>query len=59
MKKFNCKKMLILGGMVIASLMLVSDLIKITMGASYTWFGLIVAMVNIAIVGKGLDYFRG
>lgn len=59
MKKFSCKDLLIIGGMVIASLILANDFIQIMKGASYTWFGLATGILNIMIVGLGLDVIRG
>lgn len=43
----------------VAGIRLISDLILITIGASYTWFGVLTALFNCFILGVGLDVVRG
>lgn len=53
------KKLIILILMGVASVMIIKDFIMLMNGATYTWFGLLTSILNLAIVGKGLDYIRG
>ena len=59
MRKLNFKNIIILILMFGALLGVISDAIYLMNGASYTWFGLITAFINIAILGVGVDHFRG
>lgn len=59
MKKINYKNLLILILMIGASIGIAKDFIQIMLGATYTWFGVLTSLVNVVIVGKGLDYLRG
>ena len=43
----------------VASIRLISDLVLITTGATYTWFGVLTALFNCFILGIGLDVVRG
>lgn len=53
------KKLIILILMGVASVGIAKDFIQLMMGATYTWFGLLTGLINVVIVGKGLDYLRG
>lgn len=53
------KKLLILILMGVASIGIAKDFITLMMGATYTWFGLLTGLINLVIIGKGLDYLRG
>lgn len=57
--KLNYKNLIILIAMGVAGVGIISDFIKIMLGATYTWFGVITCFINIAIIGKGLDHLRG
>ena len=59
MTKLNYKNILILILMTGASVVIIKDFIQLMQGATYTWFGAFTSLINIAVVGKGLDYFRG
>lgn len=59
MTKLNYKNILILILMIGAGVVIIKDFIQLMQGATYTWFGAITSLINIAVVGKGLDYFRG
>lgn len=59
MKKLNYKNIILLIAMGVAGVGIISDLIKITLGATYTWFGLLTCLINCVVIGKGLDYIRG
>lgn len=59
MKRLNYKNILILILMTGASVVIIKDFIQLMQGATYTWFGVVTSLINIAVVGKGLDYFRG
>ena len=59
MKKINYKNLLILILMIGASVGIAKDFIQLMLGATYTWFGALTSLINIAIVGKGLDHLRG
>ena len=52
-------KKIILILMIMASIGVAKDFITLMSGATYTWFGLATAMINVTIIGKGLDYLRG
>lgn len=52
-------KKLILILMGVASIGIVKDFITLMNGATYTWLGVATSLINITIVGKGLDYLRG
>lgn len=43
----------------VAGIRLISDLILIIIGATYTWFGVLTALFNCFILGIGLDVVRG
>lgn len=53
----NKKILLIIMG--VASIGIAKDFITLMSGATYTWFGLATSLINIVIIGKGLDYLRG
>ncbi len=53
------KKVLLMIIMGVAGVGIISDFIQLMLGATYTWFGVITCFINIAIIGKGLDYLRG
>lgn len=53
----NKKILLIIMG--VASIGIAKDFIQLMLGATYTWFGVLTSLVNVVIVGKGLDYLRG
>lgn len=55
--KLNYKNILIIILMIISILITINDLIALTIGASYTLIGWITCLINITIIGKGLDYF--
>ena len=57
MKKY--KNLILLIAMGVAGVGIVSDFIQLMLGATYTWFGVLTSLVNVVIVGKGLDYLRG
>ena len=59
MKKINYKNLIILILMIGASIGITKDLITLSLGATYTWYGLATGIINIAIVGIGLDVLRG
>lgn len=59
MKRLNYKNILILILMTGASVVIIKDFIQLMQGATYTWFGALTSLINIAIVGKGLDHLRG
>lgn len=59
MTKLNYKNILIIMLMMGATVVIVKDFIQLMQGATYTWFGVFTSLINIAVVGKGLDYFRG
>ena len=59
MKKINYKNLIILILMIGASIGIVKDFIQLMLGATYTWFGLATGIVNVMIVGLGLDVIRG
>ena len=53
-------KKILLGILMMGALIgLVSDFITLMNGATYTWFGVLTALINVIIVGKGLDHIRG
>ncbi len=58
MKKINYKNLIILILMGVASIGIAKDFITLMFGATYTWFGLITGMVNVMILGLGLDVLR-
>lgn len=58
MTKLNYKNLLIIMLMMGAGVVIVKDFIQLMQGATYTWFGAFTSLINIAVVGKGLDYFR-
>ena len=45
--------------MIGASVGIAKDLITLISGATYTWFGLATGLINLIILGKGMDYLRG
>lgn len=53
------KKVIILILMGVATIGIAKDFITLMSGATYTWFGALTGLINIAIVGKGLDHLRG
>jgi len=57
MKKY--KNLILLIAMGVAGVGIVSDFIQLMLGATYTWFGVLTSLVNVVIVGKGLDKLRG
>lgn len=57
MKKY--KNLILLIAMGVAGVGIISDFIQLMLGATYTWFGVVTCLVNIAIIGKGLDHLRG
>lgn len=57
--KMKYKNLILLIAMGVAGVSIISDFIKIMLGASYTWFGLLTCLINCAIIGKGLDKIRG
>jgi hypothetical protein len=59
MKKINYKKLIILILMIGASIGIAKDFIQLMLGATYTWFGLATGLINVMIVGLGLDVIRG
>ena len=59
MKRLNYKNILILILMIGASVGIAKDLITLISGATYTWFGLATGLINLIILGKGMDYLRG
>lgn len=59
MKKINYKNLIILILMIGASIGIAKDFITLMNGATYTWLGVATSLINITIVGKGLDYLRG
>jgi hypothetical protein len=59
MKKINYKNLIILILMIGASIGIAKDFIQLMLGATYTWFGLATGIVNVMIVGLGLDAIRG
>lgn len=59
MTKLNYKNILIIMLMMGAGVVIIKDFIQLMQGATYTWFGAFTSLINIAVVGKGLDYFRG
>lgn len=59
MKKINYKNLIILILMIGASIGIAKDFIQLMLGATYTWFGLATGIVNVMIVGLGLDVIRG
>lgn len=52
-------KKLILILMGVASIGIAKDFIQLMLGATYTWFGLATGLINVMIVGLGLDAIRG
>lgn len=59
MKKINYKNLIILILMIGASIGIAKDFIQLMLGATYTWFGLATGILNVMIVGLGLDVIRG
>lgn len=59
MKKINYKNLIILILMIGASIGIAKDFIQLMLGATYTWFGLATGLINVMIVGLGLDAIRG
>lgn len=43
----------------VASIGIAKDFITLMSGATYTWLGVATSLINITIIGKGLDYLRG
>lgn len=59
MKKINYKNLIILILMIGASIGIAKDFIQLMLGFTYTWFGLATGILNVMIVGLGLDVIRG
>ena len=59
MQRLNYKNIILLILMIGASIGITKDLITLSLGATYTWYGLATGIINIAIVGIGLDVLRG
>ena len=59
MKRINYKNVLIIILMIGASIGIAKDFIQLMLGATYTWFGLATGLINVMIVGLGLDVIRG
>lgn len=59
MKKINYKNLIILVLMIEATIGIAKDFIQLMLGATYTWFGLATGLINLVILGKGMDYLRG
>jgi hypothetical protein len=59
MKKINYKNLIILILMIGATIGIAKDFIQLMLGATYTWFGLATGLINVMIVGLGLDAIRG
>lgn len=59
MKKINYKNLIILILMIGASIGIAKDFIQLMLGATYTWLGLATGLINVMIVGLGLDVIRG
>lgn len=59
MKKINYKNLIILLVMGVASISIIKDFTQIINNATYTWFGLVTGLINVAIIGKSLDHLRG
>jgi len=59
MKKINYKNLIILILMIGASIGIIKDFATLMTGATYTWFGLATGLINLIILGKGMDYLRG
>ena len=59
MKRLNYKNILILILMIGSSIGIAKDFIQLMLGATYTWFGLATGLINLIILGKGMDYLRG
>ena len=57
--KIKYKNLILLIAMGVAGVSIISDFIKLMLGASYTWFGLFTCLINCVVIGKGLDYIRG
>lgn len=53
------KKVLLIILMGVASIGIAKDFITLMSGATYTWFGLATGLINVMIVGLGLDVIRG
>lgn len=59
MKRLNIKNLLLIILMIGALIGIVKDFTMLMSGATYTWYGLLTGLVNVMIVGKGLDIIRG
>jgi hypothetical protein len=59
MKRINYKNLLILILMIGALIGIVKDITILISGATYTWFGLATGLINVIIVGLGIDKIRG
>ena len=59
MKKINYKNLIILLVMGVASISIIKDFTQIINNATYTWFGLIIGLFKVMILGLGLDVIRG
>ena len=59
MKKINYKNLIILLVMGVASISIIKDFTQIINNATYTWFGLIIGLLKVVIVGKSIDCLRG
>lgn len=55
----NIKRLLIIILMGVASISLAIDFVLLMKGATYTWFGVLTALFNCAVIGVGLDVVRG
>ena len=58
MKKINWKNLIIIILMGIASIGIIKDFIYLMSGATYTWFGCLTGLINISILGLGLDEIK-
>lgn len=58
MRKLNIKNILIALVVLIALGWLIGDLVLLVIGASYTMFGFITAILNLLVVGLGGDYLN-
>ena len=59
MQRLNYKNIILLILMIGASIGIAKDFIQLMLGDTYTWYGLATGIINIAIVGIGLDVLRG
>jgi hypothetical protein len=52
------KKFLVIILMILAMIGIAKDLIMIMSGATFTWIGILVGIINVVIVGKGWDFLE-